>query len=382
MFRIDRDSNRITRLTVERFTDLKFTERAHLQEWLANEPDALGEELLIIQKEFAGFDDTRERLDLLALDNKGNIVVIENKLDDSGRDVVWQALKYASYCSNLSKLDIVGIFQEYLGSDGDNASEVICEFLDEADLEEVALNSGNNQRVILVAASFRKEVTSTALWLLAQGVQIQCFEVTPYSTGDDLFLSVEQIIPTRKERELMIGRRKKEVEEKTQTQERQHRDQIRLAFWEMVLEKMRDEQCDLFNGNSPSKSTRLGASTGVRGCKYQLVLKPREAAVDLFISGSNKGVVKSFFDQLESRRNEIEEAFGEQIEWLRLDDRKRSRIRYAKEFDSFNEDSWPEITQWMIENISKLESATKGILMEIDQQLGRPAQGPEDPSDP
>ena len=382
MFRIDRDSNRITRLKVERFTDLEFTERAHLQEWLANEPDALGEELLIIQKEFAGFDDTRERLDLLALDNKGNIVVIENKLDDSGRDVVWQALKYASYCSNLSKLDIVGIFQEYLGSDGDNASEVICEFLDEADLEEVALNSGNNQRVILVAASFRKEVTSTALWLLAQGVQIQCFEVTPYSTGDDLFLGVEQIIPTRKEREFMIGRREKEVEEKTRTHEQQHRYQIRLAFWEQMLEKMRDGQCDLFNGNSPSKNTRLIARSGVTGCNYQLVLKPREAAVDLFISGSNKGVVKSFFDQLESRRNEIEEAFGEQIEWLRLDDRKRSRIRYAKEFDSFNEDSWPEITQWMIENISKLESATKGILMEIDQQPGRPAQGPEDPSDP
>ena len=81
MFRIDRDSNRITRLKVERFTDLEFTERAHLQEWLANEPDALGEELLIIQKEFAGFDDTRERLDLLALDNEGNIVVIPQSPD-------------------------------------------------------------------------------------------------------------------------------------------------------------------------------------------------------------------------------------------------------------------------------------------------------------
>lgn len=39
-----------------------------------------GEELLIIQKEFDGFDDTRERLDLLALDKDGNLVIIENKL--------------------------------------------------------------------------------------------------------------------------------------------------------------------------------------------------------------------------------------------------------------------------------------------------------------
>jgi len=68
---------------------LGFAERNHLQEWLANQPDALGEELLIIQKEFDGFEDTRERLDLLAIDKQGGLVIIENKLDDSGRDVMW-----------------------------------------------------------------------------------------------------------------------------------------------------------------------------------------------------------------------------------------------------------------------------------------------------
>lgn len=89
MFRINNSTNRITKLKEVRFADLGFNERGHLQEWLANQPDALGEELLIIQKEFAGFDDTKERLDLLALDKTGALVIIENKLDDSGRDVVW-----------------------------------------------------------------------------------------------------------------------------------------------------------------------------------------------------------------------------------------------------------------------------------------------------
>jgi RecB family endonuclease NucS len=96
MFRIDHATNRITKLKAVSFTELGFTERNHLQEWLANQADALGEELLIVQKEFDGFDDTRERLDLLAIDKQGGIVIIENKLDDSGRDVVWQGLKYAS----------------------------------------------------------------------------------------------------------------------------------------------------------------------------------------------------------------------------------------------------------------------------------------------
>lgn len=111
MYQIDITKNRIVRLQEKKFIDLKFSERGHLQEWLANEPMALGEELLIIQKEFDGFDDTKERLDLLALDKDGNLVIIENKLDDSGRDVVWQALKYASYCSTLKKEQIVEIFR-------------------------------------------------------------------------------------------------------------------------------------------------------------------------------------------------------------------------------------------------------------------------------
>ena len=87
MYIIDKEKNRISRLDKKTFGDLGFKERENLQEWLANNPEALGEELLIIQKEFDGFNDTRERLDLLALDKQGNIVVIENKLDDSGRDV-------------------------------------------------------------------------------------------------------------------------------------------------------------------------------------------------------------------------------------------------------------------------------------------------------
>jgi len=101
MYQINPTSNAIVQLVPKSFSELGFTERGHLQEWIAKMPESLGEELLIIQKEFDGFDETRERLDLLALDKQGSLVVIENKLDDSGRDVVWQALKYASYCSSL-----------------------------------------------------------------------------------------------------------------------------------------------------------------------------------------------------------------------------------------------------------------------------------------
>ena len=48
----------LTRLERQRFAELNLRERDHLQEWLVNMPDVLGEELLILQKEFT---DSRRR---------------------------------------------------------------------------------------------------------------------------------------------------------------------------------------------------------------------------------------------------------------------------------------------------------------------------------
>ena len=70
MYKIDRQNNSLKSLMEVSFSSLGFRERDHLQEWLANNPQALTkkddkeDELLIIQKEFAGFDETNERLDL------------------------------------------------------------------------------------------------------------------------------------------------------------------------------------------------------------------------------------------------------------------------------------------------------------------------------
>ena len=87
---------------------------------------------LSFERSLQGFFDTNERLDLLALDADGNLVIIENKLDDSGRDVVWQALRYVSYCAPLKKTDICDIYQKYLGTEA-AATEKLCEFFGDDD---------------------------------------------------------------------------------------------------------------------------------------------------------------------------------------------------------------------------------------------------------
>ena len=127
MFLVNKDNKTSIEIKESTFKEFGLKERNDLQEWIAKNPSMLGEELLIIQKEFDGFNDTNERLDLLALDKNGNLVIIENKLDDSGRNVVWQAFKYAGYCSSLKKEDIKSIFQQYLSKSGssENAEDLI-----------------------------------------------------------------------------------------------------------------------------------------------------------------------------------------------------------------------------------------------------------------
>ncbi|BDY07058.1 DUF4268 domain-containing protein [Ferrimonas sp. YFM] len=373
MYTLDQASNRISPVSVRSFGELGFTERKHLQEWLAHRPEVLGEDLLIIQKEFDGFDETRERLDLLALDKDGNLVIIENKLDDSGRDVVWQALKYASYCANLTKGQIVEIYQKYLSrefpGEVQDAGQLICEFLNAPDLDEVKLNLGNSQRLMLVAANFRKEVTSTALWLLGQGLVIQCFKVTPYSLGEQLLLNIDQIIPTPEAKELMIGINAKEAEEKSTEVVRKTRHHVRNAYWEQALEAFQSSACTLYNNISPSKDHWLSAGSGLTGCPFNLIFGQKEIRVELWISRGQTEQNKFLFDQLFAHKDEIEATFGQPLEWMRLDNKKSCRIQFARAAEGFNKERWPEWVAWHLEQMSRLEKAFKGPLNQAGQAL-------------
>lgn len=380
MFEIDPSSNRIKPLEVKRFSDLGFTERKHLQEWLENYPQALtqsdGDELLVIQKEFDGFDDTRERLDLLAIDKDGNLVIIENKLDDSGRDVVWQALKYASYCANLKKQQVVEIFQRYLNQKAQNegtapadAESMLLEFLQADDLQSVQLNTLKSQRLILVAAHYRKEVTNTVLWLSQFGVNCQCFKVTPYQAGTELFLNVEQIIPTPEASDFMIGMIAKEAEEKTASNEQRLSHRLRLAFWEQALDAFSQSSCSLYNNISPGKDHWLSAGSGISGMVFSLIFGKSEIRVEFSMARAQPEANRFVFDRLAEKKEQIEAEFGDELVWLPLPDRKACRIQYGKPVDGYEKANWPEMIQWLIAHMTRMEQALSGPLESIRQEL-------------
>ena len=206
LFRINPDNHESEAITEVDFAQLGLQERRDIQEWVAANPGILGEDLLIIGKEFSGFDRTNERLDLLAVDADGKLVVIELKRDDTGADAHWQAIKYASYLHRVDTEGIVGMLADYAKVSPEEAGNRLLQHLNADDLN--ALN--NDQRIILASHRFAPEVTSAALWLneKAPGENLMtCVQLTPYQDAEtnSLYVQANTIIPVPGIEDYVIG---------------------------------------------------------------------------------------------------------------------------------------------------------------------------------
>lgn len=372
MFIIDKDSNRIEKIKKMSFAELGFGERNNLQEWIANNPSSLGDseesKLLIIQKEFDGFGDTRERLDLLALDRQGNLVIIENKLDDTGRDVTWQALKYASYCSSLISQEIYRIYQQYLDKEhikGDSET-LISEFLDN---DDVHLNE--NQRIIFVAANYRKEVTSTVMWLISTyKMDIQCFKATPYKYDNKFFLKMEQIIPVKEAADYTIKMAAKVQDDLSSRREIKSRDKLRKDFWTILIDKINESNCSLYKNISPSFYNWIGAGSGVRGVGFNFAISKNYIRAELYIDRGDYDENKLIFENLYSQKETIESAIGEKLVWERLDDKRACRIKYENSsYNVFERSEWNEMINFLVHAMTMLEKGFKEPVKNLNRVL-------------
>jgi hypothetical protein len=353
MYLINRGRNNLEPIEKITFKSAGLSERKHLQEWIDKNPESLGEELLIIQKEFSGFDETSERLDLLALDKKGNLVVIENKLDDSGKDVVWQSLKYASYCSGLNSLGIKEIFEDYLQKQGikNEAQKRLEDFFDNEDYEK-RLNTGNAQRIIMVAAEFRREVTSTVLWLLNYGLKIQCYKVTPYKLGEQILLDFDQIIPIKEAEDYIIKVALKNREELGNQEELENRYSVRLEFKEI------NKRNNLCANISPSKDAWIGIGIGMSGISMSLVVTRSYARVEIYINRGSQAENKKVFDLFQKNKSTIEESFGSPLIWERMDNKVTCRIKWQlEEVSVFNPQDYPKINEFLIDGAERMKTA-------------------------
>lgn len=206
MYKVNVKDKTLIKLSPTNFSSQNLQERYDIQEWIERTPDILGEEFLIIGKEL--LLPSGSRLDLIAIDKKARLVIIELKRDDSGKDVDWQAIKYTSYCSNFLVEEIIGYYATYLNSDSEDARSRIDEFVDE-DLE--ILN--HSQRIILVSKEYHSDVISAVLWLRDYGIDIECLKLKPFvDENGELFVQPDKIIPLPEAKDYIVKKERKQKE--------------------------------------------------------------------------------------------------------------------------------------------------------------------------
>lgn len=191
-----------TRLTL---ADAGLQERGHLQEWVLAHPEILGDDVRIVTCEFdrwatATGEATWERLDVLALDRTGGLVLAELKRGRAPDAVLVQALKYAAMASrfNLDELAEVAAHHDA----GLSVDEILQQWRDWApNLSDESLSP---PRIVVVAEDFGSVLTNTAMFLIEQGLDLRLVRIQLYRLGDVLALTTSQLLPVPETEEFMV----------------------------------------------------------------------------------------------------------------------------------------------------------------------------------
>lgn len=341
------------------FAALGVLEVQHIEQWLVNAPAVLGEELLVITNQFAGFDNTRERSDILALDRAGKLVVIELKRDTSGSRQDLQALRYAAYSATLSHDDLAELYAAHQGRQGnalsaEDALAALEEHVEDRELAE--LSEDIRPRIILVAKSFQVEVTATCLWLReAWGIDIACVQLVPYQLDSQVLLASSVLIPLPEASAYTVRRERRHQQAQDEEVERY---QVRRRFWAGLIEQARVRGTS--HGNlTPPRYGWVGTGSGTSGIAFNYVIWQHSGAAELYIDRGDRDENKRIFDELAAHRADIEEVAG-QLQWDRLDAKRATRIRTPMVEGGWRDESaWPDVQRQMIDLMERLEQALR-----------------------
>ena len=189
----------------ENFSKMGVWERNHMEEWISKCPKILGEKLLIITTEYDKFDKTSNRLDILAVDTDGKIVVIELKRDVADKFTDLQSIHYAAYISTHTFKDIVEIRAKYCGKSEEEVDGEIRDFI----VNDEFSDFDNQPRIIIVANQFKEETLASVLWLRDVGADITCVKLEAYKVGEKIVITPNIIIPLPEAKNFMMHREQK-----------------------------------------------------------------------------------------------------------------------------------------------------------------------------
>lgn len=256
-------------------------------------------------------------IDIVAEDESGTPVIIENQLEKSDHD-------------HLGKL------VTYLVAMGARAAIWIV---------------SNPRPEHIAAITWLNESSSANFYLLkVEAIQI----------GDSLPapLLTEIVGPSEEGKE--VGRAKQEIAE---------RYIIRERFCTQLLDSVK-QKTKLHANISATQHNWLGTSAGKQGIGYNYSIRKNEGQVELYIDrGKEKGEEnKEIFEQLFENKEDIENIFEEALSWERLEGKRACRISKRISVGGYRdeEEKWPQVHEAMVDSMIRLEKSLKPYISKLN----------------
>lgn len=266
--------------------------------------DVLGITLVSIERERTAGSFS---VDLVAEDDGGRTVVIENQLERSDHDHLGKVITYTAMMD----------------------AQVAVWIVAEPRPEHVR------------AISWLNESPSDFYLLKIEGIKIADSPPAPLLT----------LIVGPSEESRVVGETKRELAE---------RHFIRKDFWTSLLERARP-RTRLHSGISPGHDTWISTGAGKSGLAFSYVMTKHASGVELYIDRGRDldDENMQIFETLFAGREEIEREHGGPLDWQPLDGRRACRIKHHVEGGYRDDQRWPEIQDAMIDAMISFERALK-----------------------
>jgi len=278
--------------------------------WLEENPDVLSDvidlTLSTAEREQTAGDFS---VDLVAEDEDGNPVIIENQLGKSDHDHLGKLVTYLTAVDAKSAIWIVA----------DPRPEHVR------------------------AITWLNESSSASFYLLKP----EAIRIGESAPAPLLTLIVG---PSEESRE--VGKTKKELAE---------RYVIRHRFWTQLLERAKGKT-KLHAGLTPGKENWCGTGAGKSGLSFDYGIREHDVQVELYIDRGKDAEQENeaIFDKLAASKEQIDGAFGEPLEWERLEGKRACRIAKRLPVGGYrDEERWPAVHDAMVDAMVRLEKALR-----------------------
>jgi len=248
-------------------------------------------------------------VDIVAEDDSGSIIVIENQLEKSNHDHLGKIITYLT------------------------AVEASCAVW--------IVSEPRSEHVKAIA--WLNESTSTDFYLI---------KLEAIAIGDSLPAPLFTVIVGPSEEAREIGQTKKELKES---------HILRRKFWTNLLEYAND-RTNIHSSITPGKYSWIGAGAGKSGLSYNYVIHKNDAKAELYIDRGKESHEENeaIFEELYNQKETIEDSFGSELSWEKLENKRACRIAKHIEIGGYSdEEKWDRIIEELVEIMINLEKALR-----------------------